>query len=528
MKTIRYKSEYYTQVAELLRVNRNIVKLPSDIFFDIARLFENEHDNAEKIGKLLSRAYTVLALEDDKIVGISSMDKDGNIGILYVSDGETFSKACRLMLNALYRRAAQKDLPYLFVLPVDADNKLFKEFGYLQFDNGECDVDANNAFMLAKKIESEKYADMSEESVKRLELDPTKKITVEGKVSVFPAVFFGIACFLVMLLTILTATSSEPLSSFAVFFVVIGILFAAAAAIFICYLVRGRQLRNKVLHMRVTNGVIKSLVETAVRTSGRNSEDSGYAKVHITYVFYDDKMQKRTGEFSHKYNRNAPYFYEGQELVIAYSENESYILRHYTLTDQKALPADERSETTSDGTAKAVNIANKNMLLKYVPINAVKMYKIYALSLLLMLAILLTVGVIFSTVVAAQSTISFWKEMLSFVPMFVFGLVVFGIPSAVFLIIPKRTMSKYYKLLNSSGARVTDGKIHTTAKTYKSDNKLKFYCEYNDGTSKKKVPVPRMFASSMIKSGNTSVKVVFDNYTAIVLVKNDRYPNKFY
>ncbi|MDE7464397.1 MAG: hypothetical protein K2M48_05145, partial [Clostridiales bacterium] len=332
MKTTRYKSEYYAQVAELLRADKNAVDLPSDIFFDIARLFEDEQNNAEKIGKLLSRAYTILAVEDEKVVGISSMDKDGNIGILVAHDGETFSKACRLMMNALYRRAAQKDLPYLFVLPADVENKTFEKFGYLPFDNGVCDKDADNKFMLAKKIEREGAVDMPQESVKRLELDPTKKITVEGKVSVFPAIFFGISCFFLALLVVLTLSTSEPVSTYVLFYIVFGALFAVALTIFTLYLIRGRQLKKKVLGMHVTNGVIKSLSETA--TGDENSESI----VHITYVFYDDNMQKRTAEFSHKYSKG-PYFYEGQELVIAYSESESYILTNYTLANNSGTVA---------------------------------------------------------------------------------------------------------------------------------------------------------------------------------------------
>ena len=185
---------------------------------------------------------------------------------------------------------------------------------------------------------------MLPEDVVRLKLDPSKKIKVEGKTAFFPYMFLGLACFFAILLTILAVSSVKNSadgkldSKYNMFIIIISIFFAAALATFIGYVVRGIKLKKEVLSMNVTNGLITSLTseENIVRDKDNHYRERVQSvTLNITYVFYDDEMQKRTGRFSHKFSGEAPEYREGQEVVVAYSNGKCYILKKYTIDESQ-------------------------------------------------------------------------------------------------------------------------------------------------------------------------------------------------
>ncbi|MDE7394931.1 MAG: hypothetical protein K2M95_02275, partial [Clostridiales bacterium] len=160
MNTERYKVEYVEQVIELLKSTPNPVHLPSDVFFKIGKLFEGEPDR-EKLSALLRKTYTVMAIEDEKLVGLAGMDKEGNIGIFAASENP---KAQKLLLNALDRRAEKAEVPQLFVQPFDDARDLFIRQGYEpQGEGNDCN--------LVRKITSKDELDFKPESAKSFTLD---------------------------------------------------------------------------------------------------------------------------------------------------------------------------------------------------------------------------------------------------------------------------------------------------------------------------------------------------------------------
>ncbi|MDE6001503.1 MAG: hypothetical protein K2G96_04195, partial [Clostridia bacterium] len=468
MKTIKYNPEYFTQTVELLKQAKNAVNPSSDVFDDIARLFENTEANETALNKLFSKDYTVLAVENEIPVGIASMDKDGGIGIFAALEGETFSKACKQLSADLDRRAAKKDISMLTLFPLDGKANIFLNLKYETYDAASGEFGVADEFMLAKKIKLNDEPDLKPEQAKKLVLDPSKKIIVEGIDTVFPFVFFGTACFFIFLFTIITVTAYDP-SKFReclIIGIVVGLFFAVALGILIAYFVRCAMRKKKVLSMSVTNGMITALVEDVVRVrnDGRTRRDVGDIKctyVNISYVFYDENGQKREAHFNHKYTRLAPFFYPGQELVIAYNERESFILRKYTLSNdvndaQSDLAAPPRRDY---GESNRTEYATEKQLSEYVPINGVKRYYVYSASFFAMLVIVFIATLIISTIAAVKSDLTFGWLWLTFWPFHLCAYILLGAPAAVFAIIPARANSKYKKLLKQPYLILCDGKI---------------------------------------------------------------------
>lgn len=227
MKIIQYKSEYFTYTVDLLKKTKNIVKTSSNIFDSIARLFENAYTNETELNQLFSKAYTILAVENEIPVGIASMDKDGIIGIFAVDEEKDISKISIRLVDKLNQKAMKKELEMLTVFPNDGKAKLFLDMNYETFDAASGEFGVEDKFMLVKRIKLEDEVEFFDEQGKKLTLNPAKKIRVEGTHSVFPFFFFGLACFFVFLFIIITATTYDPnefTKSLAVF-IGIGLIF---------------------------------------------------------------------------------------------------------------------------------------------------------------------------------------------------------------------------------------------------------------------------------------------------------------
>ena len=276
--------------------------------------------------------------------------------------------------------------------------------------------------------------------------------------------------------------------------------------------------------MRVTNGVITSFATLLTR----NRDDGHFAtpinfpeytRVFITYEFYDENMVKRTEKYTHRYRFSGPYFYEGQKLIIACSEDKSYILHKYTILN----PSEEEEEEID---LSKISVTSKR-LVEFVPIKATKMYYGHALSYLCGLGVTFLLYVILSILEANSAARPIFKVLfenfLFWLPFFVIFMA-FSLYTISITMIEKR---KYRKLLASPDVQCTVGKIVHRDKTFKSDNKMRFYCQFNDGKEKRSVKVPYRSSSNLVKWGKTKVLVVYNRTEAVVLVKRGEYPDKF-
>ncbi len=467
---------------------------------------------------LLSKAYTVIAEEDGALYGLASMDKSGNLGLLYVS-GENFKRTAKLLVRALERLAGKKGVAKISVVPSEDTVKIFKECGYLKADAGKNLEESNELYY--KVIEKEKPpVDFPPERVKRFTLDRRKPIKIEGKVSAFPAIFFGIACFFIILLTILGIAAKNGSANvygaenIPMFAVVFGMLFAAALAIFIAYNVRGVRLKKQVLSMTVTNAVVTGVTSDTYWAHDSDGERERYVRLFLYYSYYDEDMQLREGRFESKYKNRAPYFYEGQELVVACSGELNYILRKYTLLSGDG--GTEEAEVNKSVPEKPKRVSNP---LAYAPIAERRIYYIISAVVFGMLAV--TVGAVcfFEYLAAVQTSGTFWNEIKFALPFIAFAVVTLGGIAAFYLALPLAARAKYKRILKTD-AKFAAGRLLCADKTYRDGNKNAFYCEYTtDGGEKKRVRIMAIHVADRVKHGRTEVTVAYNGATEVVLDK---------
>ncbi|MDE7079013.1 MAG: hypothetical protein K2O95_02710 [Clostridia bacterium] len=337
MNTVRYKKEDIDQALMLLKDFENNVDIPSKSYSEIVALLDEALVDSEKLSKLLSKNYTVLAKEDDDVVGLASMDSEGNVGLLVARDGSDFTKTIKSLVRALERNATKKGLPCLQAWKLDSSQELLTKCGFVLEKLIDEEEGEQGLFMI-KKLKIEEKIDLSPDRVKQFTLNPNKPIKVEGKTSIFPIVFFTMACFFTALLIAISVSSYKNSpdgklgSNFTMFFVIIGILFAVSLAILIAYIVRGKRLKKEVLSMQVTNGVITDVIRNErIEYDKDRRQRTKYTEITLIYIFYDDEMIKRTGKFYHKYNGKNSDFFPGQEIVVAFSSGKCYLLKKYTL-----------------------------------------------------------------------------------------------------------------------------------------------------------------------------------------------------
>lgn len=289
-----------------------------------------------ELHSLLSKAYSVIAEEDGALYGLASMDKSGNLGLLYVS-GENFKRTVKLLIRALERLADKKGVAQISAVPSEDAVKIFKECGYSKSTDAGKNLEDGGEIYYKNIAEEKLPVEFPPESVKRFTLDARKPIKIEGKLSIFPALFLGIASFFAILLTILgvAAKKGSPnvygAENIPLFAVVIGVLFAVALAVFAAYIIRGIKLKRQVLSMTVTNAVITEVITETYWTYDRDGDSQRQERLTLHYMFYDENMRLQSGSFTHKYGHYAPDFYEGQEIVVACSGEFNYILCKYTI-----------------------------------------------------------------------------------------------------------------------------------------------------------------------------------------------------
>ncbi len=538
MNTVRYKPEYKDAALSLIKQATNMVCCPSEAYFEIARIAASSSPDVEKLNKLLGKTYTVISVEGVELLGLASMDKEGNIGLLFARDGKAFDKSAKALLRALERRAVKQELTYLFALRTDESDAFLRKCGYEPFDNGSGGEDAINEYQLAKQIISKDRVDFTLGMMRRITLDPNKPIKVEGKVSMLPKLIFGLACFFMTLLTIFTVvyildgTFIYNIRVFTTLYIVIGIFLIVGVSMFVVYLVRGESLKKEVLSMTVTNAVITGITSTTdiVRNPQYrhgNSERRYNTVVHISfsYAYFDNDLKKCTGRFSHKYDNAAPYFYEGQELVIAYSNTDCYVLRKYTELKRETVNGEVVNDSANETAQEIVVPRGFNDLSKYVPLYASKRSSRYLKTMSIVLAALSAVILLIFLVVSQKNNLPLWEDVLVALPFLFMLFIAFGIPLIRFAKLSSRAKKQYGKILETD-YEIAAGKLVCSDKTYKSGNKNKFMCVYKNARGKEQIiDLPKLYVNEMIEKGNTAVTVVYNDEMAAVLVRKGKFPD---
>ena len=515
MKTERYDSEYLSRAVELLRAAQNAV-VPTAQFSALSELVDGD---AEKLNKLLRGAYTVVALENDEPIGLASLDKSGRIALVAIDGGAPFDKTAKTLLRALERRAVKKELPELSVSPTTVKD-VCVELGY-----APTEADAS---VFTKRAVDKSAVDLPPERVKRIELDPNAPIGIEGKSSVFPVVLFAVACFFVMLWTILffTVGMNEPGGVDGKYFILLAVvcaIFVAALAIFITHFVKRAALHKEIRAMSVTNGIVTDVSANTYHVRRDKNDTERYTNIAVWYIFYDADMRKHKAVYRHKYKGNGAYFYVGQELVVAYSDNTSYILNRYTAVSRDA--AEPTGETESDETAKPKKAAVKDPS-ELVPFGAVKWNMLFAIVLFAVVIIADGALLLFCGISAAEKSTPLWNELRFMLPFIIVVFVGFGGWASIYAVRSIKARSEYRAVLRN-GATFVRGRLLCTEKTFDAKNKPKFYCEFvTTSGEKRKKKVPNMLASRLVMHGDTDVTVAYAGSAAVVLVPKDCYINK--
>ncbi|MDE7337630.1 MAG: GNAT family N-acetyltransferase, partial [Clostridia bacterium] len=485
MNVSKYVKEDAGVALALIEQSENLVDAPVDYFIAKSRRTQTETSDSERIGGTLARKYTVLAREGEQVIGLASMDNEGNVGLLIVGEGENTDKVASALLRALERRAEKREIPHIIVLSTSKSEDILQRRGFVAYDNSE---DSNGESLMVKEIVSKDEFSLSPEKVKRLDLDSSKPVKVEGKTSALPAVLLGIACFFVILLVILSVANyqnyaaADALKKLLPFILIVGAIFIAAVVIFTLYVVRGKSLKKEILSMSVTNAMIASDIITT--QSGRRKRNGRYeyafCEVSFTYVFYDKNMKKRSDKFRYKYQNSAPYFYKGQELVVAYSEDKSYLLRKYTLaTFGDSLLNTEKA--ISDAPLADEDIGRSELsgikAEDYVPLEAQGKYALYPICVFLMWCVAIVATCILNYSFSKQSGKSFWDVSL---PIALFAVVatVTLLGVAVFSAFPLLRAWINYKKLRQKKVRFAQGKLICQDSVYSSNNKNVFFCVY--------------------------------------------------
>lgn len=528
MNTIKYSANYTDGVEDLLRREDNIVSLPSNIYFDIAKLMSAEHSDKQKLHKSLAKTYSFLAFENDELVGFASMDKEGCLGILVTASGEYSNKAAKSLLKALERSAAKKELANIFVVQTTDSEEFFLKNGYAPVENP--DGEGLNESMLAKEIAVKEKFDITPDKVRKIRLDPSKPIKVEDKIVVLPTLLFVVACIfagVIAVISIVEYVSNGSLDfKFNTFFIVAGVLFVLATALFTAYMLRGRRIKREILEeMEVTNGIVTSVSIERYYVRNGDGDSERRSRVSVFYSFYDGDT-KRSGSASRTYQNDKIKFFAGQEVIIAYSEDNSYLLKKYTIMDE--LPVKSQSEGAEPAKNAEIkhteNVETVSDISEYMPIKERKIFYVCSFVFLCTEVVAVAAILVVLAVLSANSTVSFktllddMSLMLIFVSVLCCGL------SAFYLALPLSARLKYKSLLKV-GYKAVNGKLVCSETTYKGNGSPRYSCVYKDTEGvAHEIKLRRWYANRMVAAGKTDAVVVYDNKTAIVLVKKYKLP----
>ncbi|MDE7076303.1 MAG: hypothetical protein K2O62_03160, partial [Clostridia bacterium] len=456
--------------------------------------------------------------------------------------GEYSEKAAKSLMKALERRAAKKELPRIYVLQTTESEEFFRKNGYEPMENPS-GYGVNEAILVKEIAPKDKFT-ITPDRVRKIKLDPSKPIKVESKIVMFPKFFLGIACFFVVLLTIISVAEYVKTGSldskFNLFFIVVSVIFAAALALFIAYMMRGARVKKEILEqMDVTNGIV---TEVTVRTRYVQDSDGNRDRredVGVYYVYYDGDT-KREGSFTRTYSHFNSQFFKGQEVIIAYNEDKSYLLTKYTILDEmpakqtanSSMPVAETEEseesaevaesvesTKQEKTEKTLRARRITDVSEYMPLEEHKMFYLTAVVLFCTFFVAVVSILVTIVILSANSDISFGTIFDGARWFFVAAAVMLGGIGLVYLIIPLRARFKFKAMLKTDFVAVK-GEIVCSEKTYRGNESPSYVCKYVDTDGEAHtIKVKSMFVKRRVQDGKTDVIVAYNYKTAIVLVK---------
>lgn len=552
MNTAKYSRYSLNEAIALFKEAENSV-CPTEYYSCLADLLEKEGASldkvesaegvnftpfAKKLNTLLTKSYTVIAREGTELYGLASMDKQGNLGLLYVK-GDSAKKTAKLLIRALERPAAEKEIAEINAVPEESAAKIFIECDYAPKAEAGKSLEGFGGVPLFKSIKPEKEpVDFPPECAKKIVLDGRKPIREERGDGIFPYLFFGMACFFVLLLIFIIIVNKGNIDEEALilFGVMVGVIFIIASAIMAVHCVRLHRFKMRVLAGSVTNGVITDISYDEYRVhSGSDDDGKKIINVYFSYAYYDGQLNLRTGSFKSKYKNKAPLFYRGQEVIVAYSFGRSCVLSKYTILEEaggRVLPPVEESvEEEDDIILSQVSEEDKKLKLSgkpkdiddpsaYVPVAARKRFFAGGLAVLGMLAVLWCVMLFFNILAARQTFTPLYKQVVNVLPFTAPVTVVLGAICAMSLVPAVSAKRKYKKMLGTEVTFVA-GKIICGDKTYKSDNKNRFYCAYKNARGEVcKISLSGQSVFDLVRYGATDALVAYNGSGAVVLVDN--------
>ena len=354
MNTSRYGKSDFVGVKALLWEADNAVS-PTAYYEAVMQIAEADGElskreddtvNApadKKLHKLLTQAHTVVAYEEGELFGLASMDKEGDLGLLCVR-GENSKKTTKLLIRALERQANKKGVAKISAAPQESAAKAFKECGYACSEQERKEFDEWMDALFVKRLAEEKQPlNFPPERAKRIVLDGRKPIIIEGFDMAFPGIFFGIACFFALLLTVLGVAAKNGgnvygAENIPLLAIIVGARFFIALGVLIAYIVRGQSIKKRVLSGKVTNGFITDVAYDEYWTYEKESSGARrerHVRASLTFVYYDENLNLQTGHFVSKYQHAAPDFCYAQEVAVAYSDGWCYLLRKYTVRGEE-------------------------------------------------------------------------------------------------------------------------------------------------------------------------------------------------
>ena len=363
------------------------------------------------------------------------------------------------------------------------------------------------------------------------ELDKSRPYKAEGAVSfhfskiliIFSSVYIvGVILFTVINLIINIDIFEEFGATLApVFLFVLGMFFLSLGIIF--------RIKDKKLKKRE-----EEILKNCVLTDGRITEYSCVQReyrdsdgtnvnyeVELKYTFYDKDLTVRSGKYCGTYGYD-PEFYKGQYLMIAFNENDSLILKLFTVkkSDEKKFLANEarRSDDYFDGlTGELLDVDVKKPIKDY-EYSIVWFWAAFALFVFLA-AYTIPIGII---VVPQILSIKFIvPEIFAIVGIFLLPVILAVAIIALLCGFVKR--HKKFKKIISGNPFFTFGKMFASEKTYRGGlHKKVFYCYIDKWGEKHTETVTSPPFHKKIQDENLDVVVAYDaagNSTVILSCK---------
>ena len=523
MQTVKFDKEEIFRIAEFLSATDNSVDLSSE-FFPTAKLIAAYPIESEKLAKeFSSKKYTVVAREKDEIYGLASMDNEGNIGLLYVRQDVDYKKTSFGLLRALERRAEKKEIGTLNALSTEKSYDVLSAFGFEPYDSQK-----NGESFMVKEIKVQSQKEFSTEKVKRYNLNPSKPIAVEGVIPWWPSLLFGISCFfLALVIGISIGNYLNPSGAFGnsnkmIILLIVGVLFVISFAIFIFFSIKKSKLKKEILSMQVTNAIIVSdVVSKQIYHKDKDSsqETKRFEECSFTYMYYDTDMKSHTGKFYHKYQNKAPYFYKGQELIVACAGDRSYILKKYSfLGGESLLDVPEYEEQVEELDTNVKTLSAKEVeKANLVPLESSPMYFLYPIAMLGILIIVTAIVLTFSIIIKSQTG----KVSPLLWVFWAFSAAVFGGIGAYYLVYPLRALKKY-KNIKKGNVRYVNGKLKCVEKTYSNKGKNNFYFVFKTVYGKEqRISIKSTYVAARLQAGEDDVTVAYDDSDAVALVPKE-------